>query len=186
MGGHVCPWWLACTFDNPGRRLFHRPAKIFSPYVSKGMTVLDLGCGPGYFSIGLAGIVGETGRVISVDLQPEMLAILQKRALRNRVAQIIHPHLCEQDSIGISEQVDFALAFWMVHEAPDAGQLFRQVFAVLKAPGRLLVAEPWIHVPQGRFQQSIARAREAGFQVAGSPKIAFSHTALLEKTRAEP
>ena len=38
---HVCPWWLAYTFDNPVRKLFHQPSKIFGSYIEKGMKVVD-------------------------------------------------------------------------------------------------------------------------------------------------
>ena len=38
---HVCTWWIAYTFDNPVRKLFHNPQKIFDAYIKKGMTVMD-------------------------------------------------------------------------------------------------------------------------------------------------
>jgi 2-polyprenyl-3-methyl-5-hydroxy-6-metoxy-1,4-benzoquinol methylase len=50
MGEHICPWWLAYTFDNRFRHLFHNPEKMLGSYVSKGMTALDVGCGMGFFS----------------------------------------------------------------------------------------------------------------------------------------
>ena len=50
----VCPWWLAYTFDHRIRRLFHKPEQMFAPYLRKGMTALDIGCGMGFFSIGMA------------------------------------------------------------------------------------------------------------------------------------
>jgi 2-polyprenyl-3-methyl-5-hydroxy-6-metoxy-1,4-benzoquinol methylase len=67
--GHVCPWWLAYTFDNPIRKLFHKPQKMLSLYVKEGMSVMDVGCGMGFFSIGMARMVGDNGNVIAVDLQ---------------------------------------------------------------------------------------------------------------------
>ena len=70
---HVCPWWLCYSFDNPLRRLIHNPQRILSPYIKQGMTVLDAGCGMGYFSIGMAKMVGDSGKVIAVDLQQKML-----------------------------------------------------------------------------------------------------------------
>ena len=48
---HVCPWWFAYTFDNPVRKLFHNPHKIFGGSIREGMTAMDIGCGMGYFSI---------------------------------------------------------------------------------------------------------------------------------------
>src|SRR5574341_1266039 len=87
-GSHVCPWWLAYTFDNPLRRLAHDAGKILSPYLREGMTAVDLGCGMGYFSIAMAGIVGNQGTVISVDIQKEMLAVLRRRAEKAGVMDI--------------------------------------------------------------------------------------------------
>jgi len=68
MGDHICPWWLAYTFDNPFRHFFHNPEKMLGSYVAKGMTVLDVGCGMGFFSIGLAKIVGDKGCVIAAEV----------------------------------------------------------------------------------------------------------------------
>ena len=50
-GDHVCPWWLAYTFDNPLRRLVHNPEKMLQKFIKEGDTVVDIGCGMGYFSI---------------------------------------------------------------------------------------------------------------------------------------
>ena len=69
MDGNICPWWLAYTFDNPFRRFFHSPEKIFGPYAADSITVLDVGCGMGFFSIGLAKLVGDRGCVIAADVQ---------------------------------------------------------------------------------------------------------------------
>ena len=63
MEKHVCPWWLAYAFDNPLRRIFHNSEKIFTPYLNEGMTAIGIGCGMGYFSIGMAKIVGKTGKI---------------------------------------------------------------------------------------------------------------------------
>src|SRR4030043_611396 len=116
---HVCPWWCCFTFDNFLRKLFHNPEKILRPYIVEGSTVLDIGPGMGYFSIPLARMVGETGKVIAADVQPEMLRALWMRAKRAGVEHQMITHLCKTDSLGLNTQVDFVLAFWMVHEAPN-------------------------------------------------------------------
>jgi ubiquinone/menaquinone biosynthesis C-methylase UbiE len=92
MNEHLCPWWLGYTFDNRLRRLFHNPQKILGTYIQPGATVADIGCGMGFFSIGMARIVGENGKVIAADLQKKMLDILMKRAARAGVANRITPH----------------------------------------------------------------------------------------------
>ena len=73
---------MAYTFDNPFRKLIHDPKKMFKKYVHEGMTVMDIGCGLGCFSIDLAKMVGKEGKVYSVDLQKGMLDRLMKRAKR--------------------------------------------------------------------------------------------------------
>ncbi len=181
MGNHICPWWLAYTFDNPLRTIFHKPDRIFSPYVKPGMTVADIGCGMGYFSIGLAKIVTDSGKVIAVDLQPKMLEKLEKRAEKAGVLHRIRTHLCEETDIGITEPIDFALAFWMVHETPDVEIFYKQVFSILTNSGMLLVAEPKMHVSRNDFDKSVAMARKIGFQHVASPHISFSHTVVLAR-----
>ena len=50
------------------RRWVQDPEEIVKPYVRRGSTVLDIGCGMGYFTIPLAGLVGEEGQVIALDI----------------------------------------------------------------------------------------------------------------------
>ena len=70
---HTCPWWLAYTWDNRIRTFFQNTDVILKPYMKSGITALDVGCGMGYFSIHMAKYIGEEGKVISVDIQKEML-----------------------------------------------------------------------------------------------------------------
>ena len=181
MAQHVCPWWLAYTFDNPLRRIFHRPEEIFAPYLKEGMTAIDLGCGMGYFSIAMAKIVGESGKVLAVDVQQKMLDTLIQRARKAGVAHRIAPVLCAEDNIGSHAAVDFALAFWMAHETPDELGFLTQVHAILKKSGKLLLAEPKLHVSGAEFRKTVAIAARIGFQPIGSPIISLSHAALFEK-----
>ena len=56
---HACPWWGGYFIDNRLRRLFHKAEKIVGPYLGPGMTVMDVGCGMGFFSIAMAEMVGD-------------------------------------------------------------------------------------------------------------------------------
>jgi len=182
---HVCPWWLCFTFDNLIRKLFHNPEAILAPYVHGGDTVLDVGPGMGYFSIPLARMVGDNGKVIAADVQAPMLAALRKRARKQGLEERIISHICEADSIGIRDPIDFALAFWMIHEVPDQNKLFLEIKLLLKPEGKLMVAEPAIHVTRSMFQETLKRAGDAGFAVTENPKIFMSRTAVLS-LRKEP
>jgi hypothetical protein len=68
MPAKVCPAWLGHFLANPIRKLINPPQTILTPYVRERMTVLDVGCGMGFFNIPLAQMVGTNGKVICVDL----------------------------------------------------------------------------------------------------------------------
>ena len=180
LGGHICPWWLAYTFDNPFRSFLHNPEKMLGPYVSKGMTVLDAGCGMGFFSIGLARLVGDRGCVIAADVQPKILAVMLKRCEKAGVSSIIHLHRSEPDNLGVETPVDFILAFWMAHEVPDPKRFFHQVRACLKPDGRILIAEPRFHVSAKRFQEIVVLAQASGLSFCETPSIRFSRSAVFK------
>ncbi len=179
--GHVCPWWLAYTFDNPVRKLFHQPQKMLAPHVTAGMRVMDVGCGMGYFSIAMANMVGDKGKVFCVDLQSKMLEVTEKRARRANLNGRMVFYRCEPDNLGIAERVDFILSFWMVHEVKDQKAFFSQLQSNLKLGGKILVAEPKIHVAESDFQQTIDIAESADLRICEQPAIRFSHTALFSK-----
>jgi ubiquinone/menaquinone biosynthesis C-methylase UbiE len=182
MPHHVCPWWLAwLSIMNPLRRLQHNPQKILGPYLKPGMTMMDVGCGMGWFSVPAAGMVGEKGRIIAVDLQQKMLDGLVRRAKKAGVADRIETHRCEIDRLGVQVQVDFALAFAMVHEVPDAPRLLAEIRDSLRPGGRLLLAEPRMHVSQAAFDVTVAAATAAGLKVVDQPRVGGCQAVLLEK-----
>jgi ubiquinone/menaquinone biosynthesis C-methylase UbiE len=176
---HVCPWWFAYTFDHPLRRLVHDPEKIFKGLVREGQTAMDIGCGMGYFSIGLAKMVGQTGRVIAVDLQQKMLDVLGRRAEKAGVRSRIRTHQCEEKRLGISDGADFILACWVVHEIPDQLRLFKEIHGILKAGGYFLLAEPKLHVPDYKFAEIADAAREAGLKPLSEHPVAMSRAILF-------
>ena len=178
---HVCPWWGGYFIDNPLRRLLHNPEKIVGPYVQAGMTVMDVGCGMGFCSIAMAKIVGDSGLVIAVDFQQKMLDVLRQRATMACVANRIRLHKCEQDRLGVDAQADFALAFMMVHEVPDQRRLLGEIHACLKPGGKLLMAEPMVHVPSKTFAKEVATAEEVGLRPVETPWVRWCRAVVLEK-----
>lgn len=177
----TCPWWLLFTFDNPLRKWIHNPRAILSPWVNPGDTVLDVGCGMGYFSLELARLAGADGKVIAADLQPEMLAGLQKRALHAGLQSRIHPHICLSNGINIPEPIDLALAFWMVHEVRDREAFLADIYTHLKPGGRFLIVEPKIHVSRQNFLRTLWLCQKIGFLLISEPRVAISRALLMVK-----
>lgn len=184
MSRRVCPHWLGYWLANPLRRLIHNPDRILAPLVKSGMTVLDIGPAMGFFSFPLAKMVGSSGQVICVDVQEKMILSLQRRAVTVQLAERIVPLVCRPTSLCIDDfngKIDFVLAFAVVHEVIDVPKFFAEVSEALKPGALCLVAEPKGHVSIRDFEDTLVIARQKGLHEAGSPKIAWSHTALLKK-----
>ncbi len=144
------------------------------------MTVLDIGCGPGFFSIQMARMVGERGKAISADLQEGMLRKLARKIKGTELEARIELVKCDKDKINVSEKVDFILAFFMVHEVPDKGSFFAQLRRLLKENGQFLLVEPkFFHVSRKEFDLTTRLAEKNGFKVVKGPKLLFSRSAIL-------
>jgi ubiquinone/menaquinone biosynthesis C-methylase UbiE len=152
-------------------------------YVRPGDTVLDIGCGPGLFTLPIARRVGENGQVIAVDLQEGMLEILRVKATQEELHARIWLHKAEPQSLALEYPgcIDVALGLCVIHEVPDAARLIQEVFSLLVAGGTFLIAEPKHEVSTEEFETTLAMAASAGFRRVGTPFVLWSHTVLLRK-----
>ena len=180
MRDHICPTWLAFSLDNKLRRFLHNPEKFLTKYINKNQTAIDLGCGPGFFTIPMARLVGEKGRVIAVDLQPEMLQYIIKKAEKNNLSACVVTHQCPENSISLNEKADFVLSFYMVHEVPDVERFINEIPSLLKPHGRFLVVEPKMHTSKSHFKLISETAIAAGLKPVKEVKIAFSRAHLFQ------
>lgn len=179
---HVCPVSHAWGLDNRFRRLIQDPVKILAPYVKEGMTVMDIGCGPGFFTLAMAELVGESGHVIAVDLQEGMLEKIDRKIRGTKYESRITLHRCEEGSINVTDKVDFVLAFYMVHEVPDRTIFFKEIFDLFKPKGQFLVVEPKIfHVSKREFEKTVDFGVKAGFKALQGPRMYFGRTVILER-----
>ncbi|MCI0744360.1 MAG: class I SAM-dependent methyltransferase [Verrucomicrobia subdivision 3 bacterium] len=177
----ACPAWFAWAIDNPVRRWLHKPEEILGRLIAPGFTVVDLGCGSGPFTIALAQMVGSSGRVIAIDVQPAMLARVQKLVAQAGVQDRVELHACGREHIGLSARVDFVLAFWMVHEVPNPLALFAEIHETLNPNGKLLLVEPKFHVGRGDFEKEVGAALEAKLELLSRPSVRLSRAAVLAK-----
>jgi ubiquinone/menaquinone biosynthesis C-methylase UbiE len=176
----VCPVELAPSLDSRIRRWLQNPNKILSPFVREGMKVLDVGCGPGFFSIEMAKLVGPRGQVFSADLQAGMLQKLEEKIRGTALEPRIKRVQCNKGSVNVTDMVDFILAFYMVHEVPDKISLFRQLKAILDQRGQFLLVEPRLfHVSREEFESTSRVAESAGFRIKDGPRLRCSWTAVL-------
>ena len=186
-GFDICPWWMGYIIDNPLRTWWQNPEKILRRYIKPGYVCLDIGCGLGFFSRPMARCTGQGGVVHAVDLQGKMLAGLARRAAKHGLDSIIRIRKCQEESLRLGDLaglVDFALAGYMIHEAPDHAKFFGQVARSPCPAGSFLILEPTGHVSKDAFIETLAFARQAGFAMEEQPKFRGSRTALLRKMSA--
>lgn len=180
-GDHVCPWWLAYSFDNPLRRRLHPADRLFAGLVGPGQTAVDVGCGMGHFTLGLARLVGPEGRVVAVDLQPKMLDRVRRRAERAGLLSRIRLHQAGRSSLELRLEADFVVASWMVHEVPDQPAFLREVAGLMRPGARFFLAEPRGHVKPAEFERTVRLAAEAGLVEERRPSVAMSRAVVLVK-----
>jgi ubiquinone/menaquinone biosynthesis C-methylase UbiE len=177
----ICPVELANSLDSRFRRWLQDPRKLLANYLHEGMTVLDIGCGPGFFSLEMARMVGTSGRVVAADLQEGMLQKLRDKIKGTELEDRIILVKCDQDKTNVSERFDFVLAFFMVHEVPDKNSFFQQMKGVLKENGQFLMVEPKLfHVSRREFGVTTTLAEDNGFKIHQGPKLPLSWSAILK------
>lgn len=109
--------------------------------LEEGMVVADVGCGPGFFTLPAAQVVGSAGRVYAIDIQPEMLQAVQDKARRAGLFNI-ETVKAQESSVPLPNAVaDVVLLAFVLHEAVDPAAFAREVARILTPGGHLLVLE---------------------------------------------
>lgn len=143
-----------------------------------GETVLDLGSGGGIDCFLAAKMVGETGRVIGVDMTPEMIALANRNLAKVGAANVEFRH-GQIEALPVEQDaVDVVISNCVINLSPDKDQVFREAFRVLKPGGRLQVSDiVWTQpVPQG--------IKDDMEQWAGCISGALEETDYLAKIRS--
>lgn len=157
------------------------PQKILSPYIKEGITVLDMGCGPGFFTVEIAKMIGPEGKVLAADLQEGMLQKLKNKINGTYLEDRIKLIQCEKNKINVTDKVDFVLAFFVIHEIPDKKSLFKKLKEILNDEGQILIVEPkYFHVSQKAFGSTLKIVEDAGLRFYQGPKLPITQTAILK------
>jgi ubiquinone/menaquinone biosynthesis C-methylase UbiE len=110
-------------------------------HVKPGDTVCDLGCGNGFYTLKLARLVGDKGRVIAVDIQREMLGLLKDRAAEEKVTNIEPVLGTVVDPKLPAGVVDLVLLVDVYHEFSNPEEMLAAIHKSLKPHGRIALAE---------------------------------------------
>jgi len=174
---HVYHHHRAAGLLHPLRNLVQNPKWLLRKYLRPADQVLDLGCGPGFFSLRIARMLDRDGHVTAVDIQPEMLRLLEKQCEAQRLSEKITTHLQPSpDEIGLEGVFNFILAFYMLHEVADKPAYLSQIRSLLPPNGLFFLVEPKFVISQGEFSIEVNQAEQQGLKPVISPNVAFSHS----------
>jgi ubiquinone/menaquinone biosynthesis C-methylase UbiE len=118
------------------------PAKLIEALAVKpGDVIADVGAGSGYHSFLLSPVVGEKGKILAVDIQPEMLKLIKDKAKKNKVTNIEPVKGTEKDPKLPAGEVDLILMVDVYHEFSYPFEMTEKLVASLKPGGRLVFVE---------------------------------------------
>jgi SAM-dependent methyltransferase len=109
--------------------------------LQRGMTVADVGAGSGYMTIRLAKKVGPTGKVYGQDIQPEMIDLLQKRIVKEKITNVVPLLGLIDDPKLPAGSLDLELLVDVYHEFSEPQKMLRGLRSALKPGGRLVLLE---------------------------------------------
>jgi len=138
----ACPYGWRWMLDNLPRRVVHPlRSTVDGFHIDKGQTVLELGPGTGYFTVEVARRLGPEGRLVCVDIQPEMIEALRRRLLRKGVVNAL-PVVGNALGLPLAESsVDCAFLVTVLGEVPDRAKALAELRRILKPGGILSITE---------------------------------------------
>lgn len=149
-------------------------------YVHPGMAVLDLGCGTGFFTIEIAKLVGNSGKVVAADVQIGMLEILKQKIKDSPIRQKIEIHHCPENNLGLTGKFDFVFAFYAFHEMRFVDNIIREIKNLINNETKILIAEQKFHVTKSAFEAIVNKMVNKGFVICDRPVIFFSRAVVMK------
>lgn len=171
------PPFISLFLTSRLRRAMQPPDQVVDRSgIGPGMNVLELGCGPGTFTLEAARRVGSNGRVVAVDIEPRMIQQLREAVDRAGITNVEIRLADAYDLPAADASVDVAFMVGVLAEIPDRQRALTELKRVLKPEGLLSVSEmlvdpdyPWRSTETGWCQ-------EAGFVLEGSYGSFFEYT----------
>jgi ubiquinone/menaquinone biosynthesis C-methylase UbiE len=159
--------------------------------IREGQTVADLGCGSGYYAFRMSQLVGPSGKVFAIDIEPRMLQFVRERARRESIANIETVLAAASDPNLQPSSVDLLLMVDVYHELEHPYEVMQKVRDALKPGGRVALVEYRAEDPKVMIKpvhkmtekQIIAEMRAAGLRHAKTVRnLPLQHLVIFEKT----
>lgn len=161
---------------NPLRRLILSPKKLIHRLdLTPDSTVLELGPGPGYFSLEIARFLTK-GQLVLVDTQQEMLDMARERLEKNGVSNVGYRKgdACQLPAENGSFDLVFLVA--VLGEVADRAACLKEIHRVLRPHGKLSLTEQFGDPDYIPMSENVALVQKAGFQLQEKYGVRFNYT----------
>jgi ubiquinone/menaquinone biosynthesis C-methylase UbiE len=180
------PEFLAGAIDNPLRRRIQPPDETAARHgIQPGMRVLEVGPGNGRYTLATARQVGESGQVVTVDIEPKMIERVRARAEAEGVANV-DARVADVYDLPFDEgSFDAAYMIAVIGEIPDPDRAMQEFQRVLKPGGTLAFSELLMDPDYPRASTLVRKASAAGFRLREKVGNLFYYTLVFEKALPE-
>jgi len=165
------PAFIGRFLNSRYRRMMQPPSQVIERSgIVPGMTVLEVGCGSGAFTVDVARAVGSTGQVHALDVQADMLEQLKLKLARPENNDITNIETHQADAYGLpfeDESLDLIYMVTVLSEIPDQARALAECRRALK-PGGILAVSEWLFDPDYSLSRAVVqRGIEAGYALQG-------------------
>jgi len=180
------PAFLARFIDNPIRRRMQPPAKVVDWIdIQDGMCILEIGPGPGTFTIEAAKRVGEKGKVFAVDIQPTVISKLNSRLQRDKIANVTTKVASAYELPFSNNTFDRVYMIAVLAEIPDKKKALLEIKRVLKDNGLLAIGEFLPDPDYPRRKTVINWCKDTGFELVRGYGGVLHYVLTFKKSTAE-
>jgi len=153
--------------------------------IKAGMSVLELGCGSGVYTLGLARAAGNKGKLYAVDMQPAMIERLRRRLEKPEYAEFtnIETRLANAYELPFTdESIDLVVMVAVLPEIPDKDSALKEIRRILKPDGILAISETLIDPDYPLRRTTKKYCRRAGFVLLNTSGSFFNYTMQFGKS----
>jgi len=168
------PGWafkmMALIHDNPIRRILSNPYNTLKAAGLKhGQIVLEVGCGPGFFTIPAAKTVTDTGMVYALDIHPLAIKRVQEKITKEKITNVKTIHKSTTETGLPDQSIDLVFLFGIIHRIDEVFKV------ILKELYRILRVDGILSIQKSRFSEKllINTLESKGFSYKGYKKRIF-------------
>jgi ubiquinone/menaquinone biosynthesis C-methylase UbiE len=191
MGPGGIPW-----LEREERESEERPQQTIAALeIRPGQTVADLGAGSGYYTFRIAPLVGASGKVLAIDVEPAMLRVVAERARRESVTNVETVRSSPRDPNLPAGSIDLLFMVDVYHELEYPYEMLREVHTALRPEGRVALIEYRAEDPKVMIKavhkmserQIIRELEAAGFRHLKTVRtLPVQHLVIFRKAGSPP